>query len=153
MHVFEHENERAVLRESLEEAPPSREGLAPPVAGDVGLDVETGERAKVLDDPRRVGRLSDEELDCGRELSLNLVRGIRLEDAGLCLDHLGERPEGDPFAVGERAPLTPVRQLAPTADVGEQLVDEAALPDPRNADERYELGRALLANAGECLAQ
>ena len=64
-------------------------------------------------------------------------------------DHLAERPVGDPLPVGERAALTPPDQLRIGVGEPEQLPDEAALADPRHADERDELGRALAASPRE----
>ena len=42
------------------------------------------------------------------ELSLGLVLRVRLEDAGVRLHHLAQRPEADPLAVGQRPALAPV---------------------------------------------
>ena len=55
-----------------------------------------------------------------------------------------ERPVADSLAVRQRTSLPPVRQLAAALDRLEQLADEPALADARDADQRYELRRALL---------
>ena len=60
------------------------------------------------------------------------------------LDHLGERPVRDAFAVGQAPALTPVDELGLALDHREELGDEPALADARDADERDELGRSLL---------
>src|SRR4029079_12480551 len=84
-----------------------------------------------------------------RELRRHLVVVVRLEDAGLRLHHLPERPVADSLAVRQRASLPPVRQLATALDRLEELADETALADACNADQRHELGRALLSDPRE----
>ena len=73
---------------------------------------------------------------------------VALEDAGLRLDHLAERPEGDAVAVGQAAALPPGDQVRRALDRLEELEHEPALADPRHADERDELRRALVRHAG-----
>ncbi len=83
------------------------------------------------------------------ELLAHGLRRVLLEDAGLCLDDLGERPERDAVAVRETAALPPGDELRfRVGDLGE-LVDETALADARNTDERHELRRPLVARAVE----
>ena len=57
-------------------------------------------------EPVRLGRILD---DRGRmaELRGRLFGGVGLEDPGLRLDHLAERPVGDALAVGEASALAP----------------------------------------------
>ena len=62
----------------------------------------------------------------------------------LCLDDLAERPERDPVAVGEAASLTPRDQLWVGVDDAREFVHEAALADPRHADDRHELWDPLV---------
>ena len=100
------------------------------------------ERTQVRQHPLRV--LVDQLLDRARELRLDLVVAVRLEDAGLRLHHLAERPVADALAVRQRTSLPPVRQLAAALDRLEELADEPALADARDADQRDELRRALL---------
>ena len=57
------------------------------------------------------------------------------------LHDLAQRPERDPLAVGQAATLPPGRELGSRVDVGEQLSDDPALPDPRLADNRHQLNR------------
>ena len=78
---------------------------------------------------------------------LGRLRRVVLGDAGLRLDHLGQGPEGRSGPVRERAALAPVGELVARADRLHQLVDEPALADAGNADERHELRRPLLACA------
>jgi hypothetical protein len=136
--VLEDDDERAVLGELLEEAPPRCERLAP-LGRDVGCEAE--QRTEVPAHPV-VG-------DGRLELRLDLLRRVALGDAGLGLDHLAERPERDPVAVGEAAPVPPADQLRVLLDAPEELEDEAALADPGHADDRHELRRALLPGARE----
>ncbi len=76
------------------------------------------------------------------ELPVGVLLVVGLEDAGVRLDHLSERPEADAFAVGQRAALTPEDELRVALDRLEELVDEPALADSRLADEGDELDRA-----------
>src|SRR5206468_9118501 len=92
--------------------------------------------------------LVDQLLDGVRELCAYLLVAVRLEDAGLRLHHLRERPVADALAVRQRPALPPVRHHAAAFDRLEQLADEPALADPGNPDERHQPGRALLARAG-----
>ena len=79
--------------------------------------------------------------------SPGLLGIVALEDAGLGLDDLRERPEGHAVAVGEGAALSPGDELDVLVDRPEELGDEPALADAGHADERDELWRALLAHA------
>ena len=65
------------------------------------------------------------------------------------LDDLAERPQRDAVAVREAAPLAPRDELGVRVDDAEQLVDEAALADAGNADERHELRRPRVSRALE----
>ena len=65
---------------------------------------------------------------------------ILLVDPSLRLHDLAERPERDSFPVGEAATLPPGNEVGIRVDdLREELVDEAALADARDADERDEL--------------
>ena len=61
---------------------------------------------------------------------------VRLGDAGPAADHLGERPEADPFAVRRGAALVPVDDLGHAVHVLLELPDQPALADPALADDR-----------------
>src|SRR5581483_9718457 len=74
---------------------------------------------------------------------------VRLEDPGLRLDDLAERPVRHPLAVGKGAALAPDDQLRVVLDDAGELVDEPALADPGHPGERDELGLALLPGARE----
>src|SRR5207253_2277061 len=60
------------------------------------------------------------------------------------------RPVRDTLPVRQRAPLPPVDQVRIRVDGLRELVDEAALADPRDAYERHQLRRALLSRTDEC---
>ena len=66
---------------------------------------------------------------------------VLLGDARLGLDDLRERPERDAVPVCQAAALTPGDQLWIRVDDPLQLIDEPALPDPRDADQREQLRR------------
>ena len=69
--------------------------------------------------------------------------------ARLGLHDLAERPERDALAVGQAAPVSPGDEIGPLVECRAELRDEAALPDPRLADDRDELHRRLaLARGG-----
>ena len=76
-------------------------------------------------------------------------RAVGLEHAGLGLDDLAERPEGDALGVGRRASKAEVDEVHHLVDAPEELEDEPALADPRLADDRHELRRAAAADAVE----
>ena len=146
--ILEDEHERALGRELLEEAPPGCERLDPTVSSQLGEVFESGERSKAGIDP--VGVRGIDGLRC--RLPQLLGGGdivVRLVDAGLCLDDLREGPERDPVAVREAATLAPRRELGLGVDHARELVEQAALADPGNAEKRNELGCALLACAIE----
>src|SRR5262249_45297956 len=82
-------------------------------------------------------------------LRAGFLVAVRLQDPRLRLDHLAERPVAHALPVWQRASLPPVRQHAAVLDRLEELADEAALADPRDADEGQELRGALLAHACE----
>ncbi len=115
---------------------------SPPSCASLG---EAEEREEMRLDPRLVAGAGERVLDGLVDLRRDLLRCVLLEDAGLRLDDLAERPQRDSVAVGEAAPLAPGDELGVGVDDALELVDEAALADPRDADEREELRRALVA--------
>ena len=98
--ILEDEDERALVGDPLEEAPPGGERLLLVVAP----------AARVLD-ARQWAEMADRPFDVvgrqgRRDRSHRSFRSassfaVRLEDAGVRLDHLPERPEADPLAVGQ----------------------------------------------------
>jgi hypothetical protein len=78
-----------------------------------------------------------------------VLRRVRLEDAGLGLDHLSERPVRDALAVGKGSTLSPTRQSVFRVQPLEQLPHEPRLADPGDTDQRHELRLAVASNARE----
>lgn len=125
LQVLEDEHERALRRQLLEEAPPGGEGLAPAVAPQLRFLRQPGQGPKPTLDPGDV--LGLDHLGNGAvELLLRYRLPVCLQDAGLGLDDLGQRPEGDAVAVGEAAALAPD--------------DEPGLGVPRSATARGRAG-------------
>jgi hypothetical protein len=70
------------------------------------------------------------------QLAGHLSGVVGLQEAGVGLDDLPQRPERDAVAVGQAAALPPDDQLGPGVHERSQLADEAGLADPRLADDR-----------------
>jgi hypothetical protein len=134
-----HENRRAACGERLEIATPGRERLLSGHPGDLVL--HSDERREAIDDPGAV-RLVD-DLGHSADLLESRARRVRLEHAGLGLDDLSERPERDPVAVGQAAPLAPAHDVRATVDLLAELPDETALSHARFGDHRDKLRRRL----------
>jgi len=105
--VLEHEHERALLGERLEEAPPGGERLAATVAAEPRVGFHSDEGAEVQFDPAGVTLVVDGGIDGLAKLLGSLGLGVPLVDASLRLDDLSQRPEGDAVTVGEAAALAP----------------------------------------------
>jgi hypothetical protein len=150
--VLEYEHERSLLCQRLQEAAPRGESVRAAVCCGV-FGLEPDERAQVPLKPATILLARDGHGHRRPQLRLRLVRVVGLEDPGLRLDDLGERPEGDTVAVGERAAVPPVDEVRPLLDRPEQLVDHPALADPPHTDERDELRLAFAVGAIEHLAQ
>src|SRR5205814_1223472 len=69
------------------------------------------------------------------------------EDSCLSLHDLAQRPEGDPFAVWEAAPLAPVDDVGLVVEPLAELPQEARLADTGLPDQRDELHRLVAAHA------
>jgi hypothetical protein len=82
-----------------------------------------------LDEARRAF-VVEGTVDRAANLGARFVRIVLLVDAGLRLDDLAERPEGDAVAVREAPSLPPRDELRIAFDDPRELVDEAALPIP-----------------------
>ena len=79
----------------------------------------------------------------GPELLSGDLRRVALEDAGMRLHDLAERPERDPVPVWKAAPLPPRTSSGAPVDVREELGDLARLADSGLADDGDELHRAV----------
>ncbi len=130
--VLDHQHQRMAGRHGLHEPPPGGERLRAVDPGPLGVDqAEQGGDAGL--DPLLVGGVGHQRGHGRLQLGLDLARVVGLEHAGLGLDDLGERPEGDPVAVGQAAALAPGDQLRAGVQAGRQLPDQAALADPGGA--------------------
>ena len=105
---------------------------------------EPDERAEVLVHPRASTSSSTTASTAVASLAAAASASSRLEDPGLGLHHLAERPEADAFAVGQRAALAPGDELADrSSSAAQSSTEEPALADPGRADQRDQLRRAL----------
>ena len=94
--------------------------------------------------------LLDQRGKARRELGACGAGVVGLEDAGLRLDDLPERPERDALAVREATPVSPDRhQLGLIVEVREQLSDDAALAHAPAPEQRDELHGWLSSRARE----
>ena len=124
------------------------------VASELGLVLQPDERAQVGLDPARRRRDPPRRRRRRRGASpRRRPRRVLLEDAGLRLDDLGERPEGDAVAVCKQRPCRQMMSSVSASAICGELVDQAALADARDADERHELRCALVARAVEGVSE
>ena len=151
MDVLDDDDERTLLGETLEEAAPGGECLVSAIASELCVAGEAEEREKMRLDARLVARAGERVLDDLVDLRRDVLRRVLLENARLRLDDLAERPERDPVTVGEAASLAPRDELRVGIDDALELVDEPALADPGDTDQREELRRALVTRAFECV--
>ena len=126
VHVLEAEHERLRLGERRRPLLRGPGDLLPASAPRDGVEHPRGEPEQVRDGVARAGL---------PELLERLFRGVLGRDPRCVLDHLGQRPVGEPFSEGKRAPREHGRALEPR----EELADEPALADARIAEDRHEL--------------
>ena len=113
--ILEHEHERALLGQALEEAPPGAEDLLPIALG-LSLRGEADERPQVRLDPRRLVSVAHRVGHLAAQLVLDLARGVRVENPGLRLDHLQQGRERDALPVGQAGAATPRDELGVVLD-------------------------------------
>ena len=104
MEVFEDEHERPLLGCRLEQPPPGGERL---LALRTLRALEADEGTRMAGEPLPLPLVLRERLDHRGELLLRRRRIVGLEDPGVRLDDLAERPEAHALAVGEGAALAP----------------------------------------------
>ena len=136
-------------RQPLEERAPGAEQL---LGADPGLDAQERQQRGLDPAPLGLGR------GRGRRGSRRPSRGSsrsssRLQQAGAAADHLAQRPEADPLAVGGRAAVVPPDVLDQAVDVLEELPGEAGLADARRPDDRDQPGPALAGGGVEQLLE
>ena len=110
--VLEDEDERTLLGERLEEPPPRGERFLLQACRTIARLPH--ERTQMRQHPLRV--VVDQPLDRARQLGLDLVVAVGLENLGLRFHHLGEGPIADALPVRQRASLTPIRKLSAPLD-------------------------------------
>ena len=120
------------------------------IAAGLGVPSKPRERAEVTFHPPGLPGLVEDVLDRGAKLCFGRLGVVALQDPGLRLRHLAERPEGDALAVRERASLPPGDVLGRVGvESGEELPDESALSDPGDADQCDELRGSVALRAGD----
>ena len=152
--VFEDEDERPLARRSppgsgARRRTPRRAGRWPSL-----VRLEADQRMEVPLDPAASASSRTNRCDGLAELLARLLGTVGLEDPGLRLDHLAERPERHAFAVRKRAAVAPVdeavRRRSRSSGTARRRAGSCRSGD---ADERHELRLAFARHAGERLAQ
>ena len=131
--VLEHEHGGVLLGDVLEEPSPGGEQLLA-LGGGGRLDPE--QRQQALAEPGALVAFGEHRL----ELRRRDLGCVGLQDPGVGLQDLPERPEGDAFPVGQAPSLAPGDELGLGVDVAEQLGDDPALAEPGFPDHGDELG-------------
>lgn len=106
MEILQHEHERPLICERLQESAPRRERHVAVPAG-ICTALNADERSEVALHPDSVSVVDDERPHSPPELCRRVWLRVRLEDARLRLDDLPECPESDALAVRERSSLAP----------------------------------------------
>ena len=139
--VLEEQDRRRGVGKTLEEDPPRAEEVLL-VAGTARLQPEKLGEAR-LDEAALVG-VRDVLLQRCAQLRQGRRGLLVLDDAGAHPDHLGQRPERHAVAVREAPAAMPPDVRSEAVDVLLELPRQARLPDPADADHRYEVGPTLV---------
>ncbi len=140
MEVLDHQDQRPASGQRVQEAPPGGERLLLAAGLDGPLLTRAEEQAQMGAHPGGRTRVAPERVLGGLgDLAVDPVGGVGLEDAGLGLDDLAKRTEGDGLAVGGRTALAPGDQVAVRFHGMPQLGHQPALADARLADQGHEL--------------
>ena len=137
LELLEDEDDGPALGDPLEEGPAGRLELLA-LAGRRGLEAEQGRQARLHPGPLR--RVGDVVAEGRRQLLPRRGGVVALGDAGALADHLAERPERQPLAVGGRAAAMPVDVGGDAVDVLLELPGEAGLADPGDPDDGGQAG-------------
>ena len=105
--ILEDEHQRPLLGQRLEQAAPRRERLVAAVARVLAGRAEADERAQEAADPAALRLVGEDVLEHRGQLRLGGVERVALEDPGLRLHDLAERPVAEALAVGQRPALPP----------------------------------------------
>ena len=132
MQVLEDEDGGIAPRDLLDEAQPGGEVLV--AAGRWRFEAE--QRTQPVAQPLAVLTARDH----GVELGLHDLASVALQDAGVGLDDLAERPKGDVLAVGQAVALPPRDHLWQGVHAGKELLHQTTLADARFAEKHGELG-------------
>ena len=128
--ILEDEHERPLLGERLEQPAPRGERLGAPVARLVAAAGEPRERVEVGGDPATLLRLGQQLAEHRVELPLHRGDVVGLENAGLRLHDLAERPDTAALAVGERAALPPPVEIGRVVEASHSSATRRLLPIP-----------------------
>ena len=132
MQILEDKHRRAPVGDVLEEPSPGREQLLA-FGGRRRFDTEQWEQP--LAEPCAALALGKYALEFG----LGDGRGVGLQDPGMGLEDLSQRPIRDALSVREASPLAPDGDVGRAVEVRPELGDDPALPDPGFADDGDEL--------------
>ena len=131
--------------EALEERPPGAEQLLRPGARS---RARAGTAGRARSSVRSV-LVGDVLLEHRRDRRAGGRLVVRLLEVGAAADHLAERPERDPLAVGGAPAVVPPDRLDQPVDVLEELPGEPRLADAGRADDADQPRPALAAGGVE----
>jgi hypothetical protein len=140
LQVLEDHDDRGLLGDALEERPPGPEELI--LAAGRGLaDAQQGQQGDLDPAPLLLVACPGRH-GLGDPLP---SRGVvlPLHQAGAFANHLAERPEGDPAAVGGRSAVVPIDDVDEAVDVLEELPREPALADAALPGDRHQPDPAI----------
>ena len=143
--VFEDEHDRTHCSQPFEETPPGEKGLRPPVMPGTALAREPDEGAEVSLHPLGFGIVPKRLAHGALELLGGRRRRLPLEDPGVRLDDLAERPERHARAVRDAASLEPGGLVGAPAE----LLDEPRLALAGAGDQRRESRGMCAPNIGQ----
>ena len=142
---------RARVGDPLEERPPGGEQDLPP-ARRRRLEAEQREQGR-LDAASRSSGSGTCAIERRAEPGPGRRLVVALGEAGPAADHLAERPEGDPVAVGRRAAVVPPDPLDDAVDVLLELPGEPALADAGRPGDGHQPRPAIAARRVEELLE
>ena len=134
LQVLEDHHHRVVLGESLEEHPPAREEL---LASEARLG-DAEQRTEPRDQERAIARTDDPAIEAGVELRDRLLGARLLGDPEPLADHLGQRPVGDPVAVGQAATGVKEEVVCEAVGVVVELPAKPGLADARRPGDSHQ---------------
>ena len=133
--ILEDHDERVLDGHPLEEGAPRGEEIVAAAGLAVG---HAEELLEARCHPAPLGLVGHVGLQRLCQLGSGGGRVIKLQQPDPAANHLGQRPEADPLAVGRRPPLVPQDPHLDAVDVLEELPGQPALADPCLPDDRDE---------------